>query len=313
MLKKDDLKKSTVLSTLTDEQLEAIQTLSANDEQVVIHAKRGEFYNDRDADIYAVFGVEKLPQEKATDYFKRSAEVKISEATKAASDKLKKIEAEKADLEKQIADGNGSEAIKRKLADKDSEIESWKAKYTTDIEAKNKEVTDRENMLKTTTAKAELDKAKIGLKFKPDELFPKAEREFYINSIDNAILAELTPDKDESTGKTIWRDTKGEIVRSKDPNKHNSPIEIAEIYAQRLLPVLDQDRKVTGTGGKGSETRTNTAGLPIISAKSQVDASEQITKHLLQKGVERGTPQFDLEFKAVKEANPEIAALPFQE
>lgn len=312
MLKRDDLKKDPDLAGLSDVQFEKIERASANDEQVVIHAKRAEFYSDRDADIYSAFGIAKLDdREKSTDYFKRSLELKVTEATKAEKAKLTKLEAEKAELEKQIGEGKGDEALKRKLHDKEAEVESWKAKHQTDIEGEKSKVAELEAKMRQTAAKAELDKGKIGLTFKPVELFPEKDRNFYIDSVDKAILDEFTPDLEAQPGKTIWRDKKGEIVRN--PNNLNEPITISELYAERLKPVLDGERKIPGAGSAKPKPIQGQNGTISIAAKSKVDFTTQVTNHLLSSGVATGTDDFDKQFQAIKAANPQYEALPFNE
>ena len=70
-LTKEILKANAALSALTDEQLENIVTLSANDENAVIAKKTGEIYGGLDADILAASGIGKNGTEKTFDYAKR--------------------------------------------------------------------------------------------------------------------------------------------------------------------------------------------------------------------------------------------------
>ena len=60
MLTSDIIKANTALAGLTEEQINAITTLSENDENSVIAKKTGEIYGALDADILAVTGVEKI-------------------------------------------------------------------------------------------------------------------------------------------------------------------------------------------------------------------------------------------------------------
>lgn len=64
------LKANSVLAGLSDEQLAAITTLSANDENSVIAQKTGKIYGDLDADILSVTGIAKNGTEKTYDYAK---------------------------------------------------------------------------------------------------------------------------------------------------------------------------------------------------------------------------------------------------
>lgn len=58
-LTREILVANAALSGLTDEQINAITTLSQNDENSVIAKKTGEIYGNLDADILTASGVEK--------------------------------------------------------------------------------------------------------------------------------------------------------------------------------------------------------------------------------------------------------------
>ena len=71
MLTREILVANAALAGLTDEQIAAITTLSANDENSVIAKKTGEIYGGLDADILAASGIAKNGTEKTFDYAKR--------------------------------------------------------------------------------------------------------------------------------------------------------------------------------------------------------------------------------------------------
>ena len=71
MLTREILIANAALAGLTDEQIAAITTLSANDENSVIAKKTGEIYGGLDADILAASGIAKNGTEKTFDYAKR--------------------------------------------------------------------------------------------------------------------------------------------------------------------------------------------------------------------------------------------------
>lgn len=68
MLTREILVANAALAGLTDEQIAAITTLSANDENSVIAKKTGEIYGGLDADILAASGIAKNGTEKTFDY-----------------------------------------------------------------------------------------------------------------------------------------------------------------------------------------------------------------------------------------------------
>ena len=101
------LKANSVLAGLSDEQLAAITTLSANDENSVIAQKTGKIYGDLDADILSVTGIAKNGTEKTYDYAKRvlgEFKTKAESAVQLQST-IDTLTKEKSRLEKAIQDG----------------------------------------------------------------------------------------------------------------------------------------------------------------------------------------------------------------
>ena len=101
MLTREILIANAALSGLTDEQIAAITTLSANDENSVIAKKTGEIYGGLDADILAASGIAKNGTEKTFDYAKRVvAEFKTkAESASALQTQIDSLTKEKGTLE----------------------------------------------------------------------------------------------------------------------------------------------------------------------------------------------------------------------
>lgn len=104
MLTREILIANAALAGLTDEQIAAITTLSANDENSVIAKKTGEIYGGLDADILAASGIAKNGTEKTFDYAKRVvAEFKTkAESASALQTQIDSLTKEKARLERQL-------------------------------------------------------------------------------------------------------------------------------------------------------------------------------------------------------------------
>ena len=121
MLTVEILKQNTKLSGLSDEQLNAIATMSQNDENTVIGARIGELHGQYDADVLNVSGVTKKSGEKSYDYVKR-----------VLSDYKTKLEASK-NLQSQLDAANAQidelkskgpdETIKQELKDAKTRVE----------------------------------------------------------------------------------------------------------------------------------------------------------------------------------------------
>ena len=71
MLTVDMLKQNGLLASLSDEQLNAIATMSQNDENTVIGTKIGALHGQYDTDILSITGINKNQGEKSYDYLKR--------------------------------------------------------------------------------------------------------------------------------------------------------------------------------------------------------------------------------------------------
>ncbi len=143
MLKKDILIADPVLATLTEEQIAAVEKLSANEEQTVIDTNRSEWWNGIDRDIKEVFGVDKLAGNKTYKHLKSV----LSEANEKAknadslSAKLSEKENTIATLNEQLKKGGGDEALKTRIEKLESEklalsneVSSVKASYQSQVE-----------------------------------------------------------------------------------------------------------------------------------------------------------------------------------
>ena len=106
MLTKETLIANEALAGLTDEQITAITTLSANDENTVIGQKFGEVYRQMDSTIEKATGIKRDGDEKTYLYLER--------ATRAFADKFSDYDTIKnrvSELEEQVAKG-GDEGLK---------------------------------------------------------------------------------------------------------------------------------------------------------------------------------------------------------
>ena len=72
-LVRDTILANEVLAGLTDEQINAIETLSRNDEDVVIGARFGEVYRQMDSTIEKATGIKRNGDEKTYNYLERAA------------------------------------------------------------------------------------------------------------------------------------------------------------------------------------------------------------------------------------------------
>ncbi len=128
------LRANEALTGLSDDQVTAIETLSANDENQVIGTRIGELHGQYDADILQASGVEKNQGEKSYDYAKRVIGSFKEDAGQVAglNTQIQTLTAEKAALEQKITEGNGDEVLKQKLQDTTDKLSQLQSKYDTD-------------------------------------------------------------------------------------------------------------------------------------------------------------------------------------
>lgn len=295
------IKANADLANLTDAQLAAITTLSANEEKQVINTKIGELHGRYDEDVKSITGIEKNSGEKTYDYVKRVlADLKTKSA--GAPD-LQSYENEIATLKSQIANGKGDEAIRQQLKDAQAELATLKTQYEVDKQNwgnKEKEYADKITGIEIDS---NFEKATAGLKFRAG--YPESVQRTLLSSAKSAILGAYKPDWVEADGQRImvFRDKNGEILR----NKSNSlnPYTADELISEQLKEVLDNGRIITGAGtqGQGNGQSGSAEVFNIAGAKTQVEADEIIVKYLMQIGETRGSGSFAEKQKKLRQEN----------
>lgn len=312
-LTSDVLKANAVLSGLTDEQIQAITTLSQNDENTVIAQKTGKIYGDLDADILAATGVAKNGTEKTYDYAKRVlSEFKAkAEGANGLSAQIDSLTKEKARLEKAIADGatdaETAKALKQAKADLtavQTQFNDLKTKYD---QAEQTHATE----LFGIRVESALQTAVAGVKFKP-ELPESATKVLLSQAIDK--IKGMNPEliDDGKGGKMLaFKDETGAIMRN--PNNQLNPYTPADLLTRELdtMGIIDKGRQAAG-GGTGAPSGGGSgsgATVTIAGAKTRTEAYDAITATLQGQGLQVGTKQFDDAMTAAWKEN-NIAALP---
>lgn len=297
----DVIKANADLANLTDAQLAAITTLSANEENQVINTKIGELHGRYDEDVKSVTGIEKSSGEKTYDYVKRVlADLKTKSA--GAPD-LQSYENEIATLKSQIANGNGNEAIRQQLKDAQAELATLKTQYEVDKQTWGSKEKDYTNKIAGIEIDSHFEKAVAGLKFRAG--YPESVQRTLLSSAKSAILGAYKPDWVEADGQRImvFRDKNGEILR----NKSNSlnPYTASELISEQLKEVIDNGRIITGAGtqGQGNGQSGSVEVFNIAGAKTQVEADEIIVKYLMQIGETRGSGSFAEKQKKLRQEN----------
>lgn len=308
------LKANAVLAGLTDEQIQAITTLSQNDENTVIAQKTGKIYGDLDADILAATGIAKNGTEKTYDYAKRVlSEFKTkAEGANGLTAQIESLTKEKARLEKAIADGATDAETAKALKQAKADLTAVQTQFN-DLKTKYDEAEQKyQNELFGVRIESALQTAVAGVKFKPE--LPESATKVLLSQAIDKIKA-MNPEyiDDGKGGKVLaFKDETGALMRN--PNNQLNPYTPGDLLTRELetMGIIDKGRQAAGggTGAPGGNGGNGGGGaISISGAKTRVEAYDAITQTLQGQGLQVGTKQFDDAMSAAWKEN-NIAALP---
>ena len=310
MLTVEILKQNTKLSGLSDEQLNAIATMSQNDENTVIGARIGELHGQYDADVLGVSGIAKKSGEKSYDYVKR-----VLGDYKARLDASKtlqsQLDAAKAQVEELKAKG-ADEAIKQELKDAKTRVEQLKAS----LQTKETEFATAKANLEKQVMNAHVDyafqTATSGLKFKDG--ISESLKNVILSAAKNEVLAKGTPEliDDGKGGKRLaLRGADGNLVNN--PKNGLAPYTIQELVMETSLKDAISTAPVHGGGGTGPTPPTDpNLPLDLSGAKTQLEADNMIENYLLTvKGLTRDKVEFGEESLRLRN-KAKVAELPLK-
>lgn len=308
------LKANAVLAGLTDEQIQAITTLSQNDENTVIAQKTGKIYGDLDADVLAVTGVAKNGTEKTYDYAKRVlSEFKAkAEGANGLSAQIDSLTKEKARLEKAIADGATDAETAKALKQAKADLTAVQTQFN-DLKTKYDEAEQKyQNELFGVRIESALQTAVAGIKFKPE--LPESATKVLLSQAIDKIKAMNPEYIDDGKGSKVlaFKDETGALMRN--PNNQLNPYTPADLLTRELetMGIIDKGRQAAGGGSTppaGGSGGIGGGAISISGAKTRVEAYDAITQSLQGQGLQVGTKQFDDAMSAAWKEN-NIAALP---
>lgn len=311
MLTIDLLNANAALSSLNDEQKQAIVTLSQNDENAVIAAKTGEIYGNLDTDILSTSGIGKNGTEKTYEYAKRVIlDLKgKAENADALQTQIRSLTQKNAALEKSIAEGNGNEQLNKELKQAKADLANVTNQFV-ELQKQKEEMSAKyERDIKGMQIDGAMQSAIASVKFKP-ELPEAATKVLMQQAIDK--LKSMNPDfeDDGKGGKVImFHDEKGAVMRNLATNLN--PYTAAELLNLELekMGVLDKGRQAAGGGTQTPTATTGNGSVSIEGAKTRTEAYDAITSVLVAQGLQPGSKEFgDAMTQAWKDNN--ISSLP---
>ena len=313
MLTREILASNAVLAGLTDEQINAITTLSQNDENSVIAKKTGEIYGALDADILSVTGVAKNGTEKTYDYAKRvMGEMKAAaESAAALQSQIDGLTKEKARLERVIANGSADAETVKELKQAKADLASITNQYKELFERTNNMQAEHDREMFNIRVDNALQIASGGLKFKAG--LPEAVTRVLLQQASEKIKG-MNPEliDDGKGGKVLaFKGEDGAILRN--PQNQLNPYTPAELLSRELasMGVLDTGKKQRGAGTTppGGEGGNGAAVVDVSQARNQQEAYDIIADTLMRQGKTVGSAEFDAAMaQAWKDGN--VRALP---
>lgn len=302
-----------ILNALTDEQKAIIIEMSRNDEASVIGQKTGEIYGGLDADILAASGIAKNGTEKTYDYAKRVIG-EIKEKAGKLDESLKQIDAlsaEKARLEKVIADGGADAETKRQLTQAQTDLASVTKSFT-ELKAQYDE--QKENHVKELFGiklDSEFSRATSGLKFRAD--IPQNVTDVIVSQAIAKVKGMCPEYIDDGKGGKIlaFKDAEnGAIMRN--PEKNLNPYTASELVEKELktMGVLESGRKQGGAGTK-PQGGNGSGSIDIAGARTQDEAYEAIASSLMAQGMTIGSNEFETAMSKAWAAN-NVKSLPLR-
>lgn len=287
------------LKDLSEEQKSAIVTLSQNSEDELFRERMGDHYRKLDASIEEHSGVARNGDEKTYDYLPRA--IDAMKAKYEAS--LKTLRDENSDLKDKASQG-GDAALKSQLESAQKELETTKSQFNALKESADAEKANYQKAITDFKIETEISRAMEGIKLKGG-LNDAAMRTLVSQAITN--VKSKNPSFEDRGGeqRLVFHDENGSPLNNAE-NKLN-PFTAKELLIKELegLDILDH-KPAQGGGGKG-----NLPTQSVLTASTQIEATELITKSLMEKGFVRGTDKFQTEFNKMWEEN-NIKSLPLK-
>lgn len=291
MLTKEIITADNALSGLTEEQVNAIVTLSTNDETVSFNKRFSELHNELDGVVKEVSGVEKAGSEKTSDYIKRV----ISTAKADADDAKGKVVEKEAfinDLQSKIASGSGDKEL---IKTQEATIADLTNKFNAVKAEKDQLQNDFDTRMLDYRITSDITSAMSGVTFKEgiNEQALSVIKQQAIQSV-KAMKPGYIADSN-GTEHLIFHDENGAEMRNPDTQLNH--FTAAELLAREFgkYGVLADKGGKGGAGGRGG-AGSGSGTFALTGATTQMQAMDVISQHLAAKGIARGTQAYQDEF-----------------
>lgn len=314
-INKDLIIQNEALKTLSDEQIQAIETLSLNDENTVIAKKVGEIHGAYEKDLEAAGfkkpeGWRNKDGKSAVYHYLKEAVLPVAMEANTLKSQLDAQKAKVTELETKISSGSNDEVLKQQLKDANKKFEDLNGLYTKEKSEFESKLNTEKETTKNILVNSEIEKALSGLKIKGDDIIPESVRKAFIENAKQKIISKNKPDfiENGNGGKVlVFRNENGDILNN--PSKGLAPFSAKDLLEKELKDILEPDKSQGGAGG-GSSSKSKEVNVDLSQAKTQVEADTMIREMLMKQGEVRGTASMQEKHNAMRKANPDIAKLP---
>lgn len=305
MLNEGIIKQNEVLKSLTPEQINAITTLSQNDENQAIAKKIGEIHGQYDKDIFELTGKEKPKGLKTYDWLKQQMT-----AYKTGASQTAVLQEQVNKLQEQLKAGAGNEALTAQINDLSTKVKEWENKYQTDTNEYQGKLKKEQNRFTQLQIDNEFSRALQGVKFKDEGIIPVPVRDAFLKNAKQNLLSQKPEWIDDGKGgqRLVFRNEQGQILNN--PENALNPFTAKELLLKSLSDIIDKGKQQQGAG-TGQQQR-NTGSLDLTGVKNQVDADDAIATHIMKTlGLRRGTAQFAAKQAEIRKTN-NVSSLPIR-
>lgn len=308
------LQQQSALNGLTDEQRNAIVTLSKNDEEAVISKRFGEVYRQMDETIARETGIQRNGDEKTYVYLERAARELATKVNSIAglNTRISELTAERDRLKKAVEDGTGDEKLRKDLQQAQRDLESVTNQYNTLKADYDKQKADHAAELINFRIDNELATAKGGIKFKAE--LPQTATDVLMQQAIGKIKSLKHEYVDDGNGgqRLVFIDANGAQMRN--PEKQLEFYTVGDLLTKELkaMGVLDEGRKATGISTQTPRvTPQGGIVLDLSGVRTQTEAQEVIAQTLMKQGLTNGSKAFqEAMTQAWKDNN--VSSLPMQ-
>lgn len=314
MITQEMLAADAALNGLTEEQQQAILTMSRNDEEVTIGNRFREVYNQLDATIAKATGVARNGDEKTYLYLERAAGILAEKANSVdeLNGKIVELTKERDNLQKAVEKGGDAE-LKRQLQQANADLTSVREQYNTLKSEYDTLNTNHAAELLGMQVDSVLGSAKAGLKFKAE--FPQAAVDTLLAQAEAKVKAMNPQFVDDGQGgkRLVFMGANGEPLRNPDNRLELYTAEELLKKELKAMGILDEGRQQQGSGTKPPQLQGGGAGVPVdvSMARTQNEAQEIIHRQLMAQGLINGSKEYqEAMTKAWTENN--IKSLPLQ-